>query len=173
MLLRYDHPVALQNRSDPLCEAAANLHGCPPPACAHTATYGTSTELASPICANMLWTHLLRRPLPRTQESSAHTGCAPSPSPSPSPFPTPLHNMPSKREDAPCGWEGGDIKVDGKTSKTMLERRSRERPGMPNLAGSVVQSARARGLRPADLWLLHDHCARLAASPTSSTLPRR
>lgn len=66
-------------------------------------------------------------------------------------------------------------KADGKTSKTKLERRSRNWPDMPNLAGSVVQSARARGLRPADLWLLelHDHCARLATSPTSSTLPHR
>lgn len=41
--------------------------------------------------------------------------------------------------------------VDGKTNKTKLEQRSRNRPGMLNLAGSVVQSARARGLCPADL----------------------
>lgn len=79
--------------------------------CVHT-TCGASTESALPIHTNTLETHLLRRPLPRTQESSAHAGCVPSPSHTP--FPSPLHNMPSKheREDALRGWEGGYIKAE-------------------------------------------------------------
>lgn len=46
------------------------------------------------------------------------------------------------------------IKADSIRSKTKLERRCRNQRGMPNLAGSVVQSACVRGLRPADLLLL-------------------
>lgn len=62
-------------------------------------------------------------------------------------------------------------KADGVTRKTMLARRGRNWPSRPNLAGGVVQSARARGLRATDLFLLHGHCARLAASPMSPALP--